>query len=84
MAEMLGKLAVNVPADFRARLVRVNDEPVGFHDGRRWLRADRWLRALSNRMLVAGTTRQKAEAKDADNRDDQEWFRVHGGNSKPD
>jgi hypothetical protein len=72
MAEMLGKLAVNVPADFRARLVRVNDEPVGFHDGRRWLRADRWLRALSNRMPGTGATRQKAEAKDADNGDGKE------------
>jgi hypothetical protein len=84
MAEMLGELTVNVAADFRARLVSVDNEPVGFHDGRRWLQADRWLRVLSNRMLGAGATRQKTEAKDADNRDDQKWFRVHGGNSKPD
>jgi hypothetical protein len=88
MAKMLGELAVNVPADFRARLVRVNEEPVGLYDEGRWrlgLRL-RLNRVLRNRRfgIVAGTTRPNTEAKDAGDGDDQEWFRVHGGNSKPD
>jgi hypothetical protein len=33
-------------------------------------------------MLGTGTTRQKAEAKDSGDGDDNEWFDVHGTNSK--
>jgi hypothetical protein len=84
MAEVFGKLPLDVPADFRARLVRVNDEPVGFHDGGRWNRAGRWNLTLISPMLRTGATRQKAEEKDAGDGDDKEWFRVHGGNSKQD
>jgi hypothetical protein len=84
MAEMLGELPVNVPVDGVCALVRVNDEPVGFHDGGRWNRAGRWNLTLISPMLRTGTTRQKAEAKDAGDGDDKEWFRVHGGNSKQD
>jgi hypothetical protein len=82
MAEMLGKLPVDIAADFRARLVRVNDEPVGFHDGGRWNRAGRWNLTLISPMLRTGTTRQKTEEKDADDGDDNEWFDVHAVNSR--
>ena len=81
-AKVFGKLTIDVPADLRARLVRVNDEPAGFHDCGRWNRAGSGNLALSNRMLGTGTTRQKTEAEDTGNGDEKEWFHVHGGNSK--
>jgi hypothetical protein len=58
-------LSVNVPADFRAWLVRVDDDPVGFHDGG-W-----WLRILSNRMLGTGATSQKTGHKEAGDENDR-------------
>jgi hypothetical protein len=88
MAEMLGKLAVNVPADFRARLVRVNDEPVGLLDNGSCrlgfgLRRGRALcRGNGSLGLGTGATRPKSEAKNTDRGYDNEGFDVHADNSR--
>jgi hypothetical protein len=88
MAEMLGELAVDVPADFRARPVGVNDEMVRFYNrcgGRRGLGLWRCRALRPGRGRIGfGTraTRPETKAKDADNGNGDEGFEVHETNSK--